>query len=119
MTCFAPFVSIGLACLLWAPASGADEAPPHKIEGQAGKLTIGVGRFDFQHAGKTIPVWYFLPEKARANTPVLIVMHGVHRSASRYRDDWTPLAQKYGFLLVVPEFSEAAFPGSAGYAQGG
>jgi poly(3-hydroxybutyrate) depolymerase len=119
VTCFASFVSIGLACLLGARLCGADEGTRHKTEGQTAKLAAGAGRFDFQQANKTVPVWYYLPQNARADTPVLIVMHGVHRSARRHRDDWTPLAQKYGFLLVVPEFSEAAFPGSAGYAQGG
>ena len=40
MSCFAPFVSIGFACLLWASAVGADEAPPHKTEDHAGKLAM-------------------------------------------------------------------------------
>lgn len=64
-------------------------------------------------------MWYYLPEQAQPDTPVLFVMHGVKRDANRYRDEWQPHAQKHGFIIVAPEFSEAAFPGSAGYNYGG
>jgi poly(3-hydroxybutyrate) depolymerase len=77
---------------------------------QAAPLTPGAGRFEVAHAGKTIPVWYFLPDTVRADTPILIVMHGVNRDADRYRDEWLPHARKYGFILATPEFSKAAFP---------
>ena len=84
----------------------------------AAPLAPGAGRFEVQHDGRTIPVWYFLPEAARADAPVLVVMHGVNRDADRYRDEWLPHARRYGFVLVAPEFSEAAFPGDAGYTLG-
>ncbi|MGC3969793.1 MAG: CapA family protein [Pirellulales bacterium] len=70
------------------------------------------------HAGKSIPVWYFAPEEAAADAPVLIVMHGVNRDADRYRNEWLPHARKYGLLLLVPEFSNAAFPGELHYNLG-
>ncbi len=82
-------------------------------------LSPGSGRFEFQRVGKTVPVWYFLPESARPDTPILIVMHGVKRNADRYRDDWVPHAKKYGFILVAPEFSRGAFPQDADYSVGG
>ena len=41
------------------------------LAAQAAKLTPGSGRFEVAHAGKTIPVWYFLPEDARIDAPVL------------------------------------------------
>jgi poly(3-hydroxybutyrate) depolymerase len=97
---------------LWGQSPATPAAP--KID----PLKPGAGRFDFPWANKPIPVWYYLPENSRPDTPVAIVMHGVHRDAKRYRDDWTVLSQKYHFILVVPEFSEADFPGSVGYAQG-
>jgi hypothetical protein len=46
-------------------------------------------------------------------------MHGVNRDADRYRDDWVPHARRHGFILVVPEFSQRAFPGDDGYNFGG
>lgn len=88
-------------------------------EAQSPKLTPGSGRFEIQHDGRTLPVWYFLPEQVRPDSPVLIVMHGVNRDADRYRDEWLPHARKYGFILAAPEFSEKAFPGSEGYTLEG
>ncbi len=87
-------------------------------QSQAAQLAPGAGRFEVSHDGRTIPVWYFLPENVRADAPVLIVMHGVNRDADRYRDEWTPHAKKYGFILVAPEFSKEAFPGDDGYTLG-
>ncbi|MBA4017464.1 MAG: hypothetical protein C0483_09850 [Pirellula sp.] len=85
---------------------------------QAANLAPGAGRHEVRHAGKTIPVWYFVPEDAGNDAPVLIVMHGVNRDADRYRDEWIPYARKYRFLLLVPEFSKQAFPGEDRYNSG-
>ncbi len=82
-------------------------------------LAAGPGRFDFQREGKTVPVWYYIPSEAGPDAPILIVMHGVNRDADRYRNEWTPYAQKYGFILIAPEFSKEAFPGDDGYNFGG
>lgn len=84
----------------------------------AAQLEEGAGRFVVEHRHKKLPVWYYLPKAATADTPVVIVMHGVNRDADRYRDDWLPHARKHGFILVAPEFSKAAFPGDEGYALG-
>lgn len=78
----------------------------------------GRGLFEFQQAGKTVPVWYFLPTPVKPDLPVLFVMHGVKRDAERYREDWIPHAEKAGFVLVVPEFSRAEFPKDADYSLG-
>ncbi len=80
------------------------------------KLEPGAGRFEIQHDGRTLPVWYFLSEKTTPDTPILIVMHGVNRDADRYRNEWMPHAKKHGFILAAPEFSEKAFPGTEGYS---
>jgi len=82
-------------------------------------LPAGDGTFTFDGwAGAPIRVWYHLPETVRPETPVLFVMHGVNRDADRYRDQWSALADQHGLVLVVPEFDEAHFPGSAGYNLG-
>lgn len=86
---------------------------------QAATMTPGAGRFEFKHAGKTVPIWYYLPEKAGPDAPILFVMHGVNRDADRYRNEWQPHAQKFGFVLVAPEFSRAEFPGDDAYNFGG
>ena len=86
--------------------------------GGAGRLPAGPGRFEVAWGGLTIPVWYYLPERARPDIPVLIVMHGVNRDADRYRNEWQPHAEKYGLLLLVPEFSKQNFPAEENYNQG-
>jgi hypothetical protein len=48
----------------------------------------------------------------------VFVMHGVNRDADRYRDEWADLARSYGFIVIVPEFSQQDFPGSRGYNTG-
>ncbi|WP_417316844.1 alpha/beta hydrolase [Emcibacter sp.] len=82
-------------------------------------LSPDSNRFIFKGwGGPAIPVWYTLPENYNADTPIVIVMHGVKRDADRYLSEWTPLAREYGFILLVPEFSKQDFPGAAGYNLG-
>ncbi len=88
------------------------------IHAQSVEMNPGAGRFEFEQAGKTMPVWYYLPSDTNPDTPVLFVMHGVKRDAERYRNEWLPHAQERGFILVTPEFSERNFPGSVGYNTG-
>ncbi len=98
--------------LFTSAAAFAAGSPPAVLRSGAGKLNFAQGQ-------KTLPVWYYLPKSATPDAPILFVMHGVGRNAERYRDDWQPLAQKYKFILLVPEFSVAAFPGADAYAYGG
>jgi poly(3-hydroxybutyrate) depolymerase len=82
-------------------------------------LDAGLGRFVFSGwDGPPLPVWFQLPETVSSATPVVIVMHGVNRDASRYRDEWSGLARAKGFIVIVPEFGNADFPGSLGYNTG-
>ncbi len=74
-------------------------------------------RFD-GWSGPPLQVWLALPEAVTADTPVLFVMHGVNRDASRYRDEWSALARSAGFIAVVPEFDAASFPGARSYNLG-
>ena len=102
-------VSILGLFLLALPAS-AQESP----------ITLGEGRFfySYTHYKKPIPVWYSYPPSLDRNSAVFIVMHGNSRTAKGYRDAWTKHAHKYGFLLIVPEFSKKDFPGSRSYHLG-
>lgn len=79
----------------------------------------GSGRFVFDRwAGSPLPVWYQLPGAVTPYTAVVIVMHGVNRDADRYRDEWAGLARDHGFIVIVPEFSRADFPGADSYNTG-
>jgi poly(3-hydroxybutyrate) depolymerase len=53
-----------------------------------------------------------------AATPIVFVMHGHGRDPDRYLREWTPLADANRFILVVPEFDNARFPGSRSYNHG-
>lgn len=89
-----------------------------KMTVYAEEWKAGAGRIEFQRSGKTVPVWYYLPEATTTETPILIVMHGVNRDADRYRDEWTPHAQKQHFIVIAPEFTVREFPGNDNYSLG-
>jgi poly(3-hydroxybutyrate) depolymerase len=90
--------------MLGAVSAAAAEAPP--------------ATFAFTQAGHHVTVRYFVPPEATPQTPVVFVMHGVGRKAETYFTDWLPYAKARQFLLVVPEFSKAEFPGEEGYIYG-
>lgn len=82
-------------------------------------LTAGDGRFRFSAwDGPALTVWYHAPATVTAVTPIVFVMHGQARNGDEYRDQWADLAQQYGFLLLVPTFSNADFPGFESYNYG-
>jgi poly(3-hydroxybutyrate) depolymerase len=63
-------------------------------------------------------VWTYRPADLTANDRIVFVLHGVKRNADVYRDNWIEYAKTHRFLLVVPEMTEAQFPGDAGYNFG-
>lgn len=90
---------------------------------QAQDLAVGSGRYErTETVGATAErqaVYYHRPTAWTPAGRIVVVMHGVNRDADRYRDEWRPLADQHGFLLIVPEFSTAKFPGDAWYNFGG
>ena len=88
------------------------------------ELPTGPGRLELAEPSGArpelpLPVWLYRATAWHPGGPVLAVMHGLGRNADHYRDDWAPLAEQHGLLLVVPEFSEAKYPGVAWYNYGG
>lgn len=63
-------------------------------------------------------LWYTRPDELKANTPVVMVMHGGRRDADVYRDFWGAYANEYDVLIVAPEISEKDFPTGWGYQVG-
>jgi poly(3-hydroxybutyrate) depolymerase len=79
----------------------------------------GVQRFVFADwAGPALPIWYYRPEGAAADAPLLFVFHGVRRDADRYIGEWLDVAAREKVIIVVPEFASDAFPGARGYNHG-
>lgn len=66
---------------------------------------------------RPLRVWYWAPADL-ADAKVLFVMHGQSRAAESYRDSWVDEARDAHALLVVPEFSDALYPGSDAYNLG-
>jgi poly(3-hydroxybutyrate) depolymerase len=88
-----------------------------------GALPAGSGMFDVPLAkvganDDPMRVFVYRPTRWTSGDRILIVMHGKERDADRYRDEWAPHADKHNLLLVVPEFSEAKFPGAGPYNFG-
>ena len=69
------------------------------------------------YAGKTVDIYYHIPSGDIKTMPVQIVMHGMERNGDKYRDDWKSLADKYGFIVLAPQFSLEDFSEQA-YQQG-
>lgn len=78
----------------------------------------GKGSFAFEFGGHKMTVWNYQPAGATADSPVVFVIHGVGRNAEEYLQDWIGLADQKKFLLVVPEFSKAEFPGEEAFNSG-
>lgn len=80
------------------------------------------GSFEFNGyaplADRPLRVWYDAPAGDLSTTKVIVVMHGQGRTGESYRDSWLTEARRAGALLIVPEFSDALYPGSDAYNLG-
>ena len=56
---------------------------------------------------------FYRPARFDHEAPILFVMHGTKRNAADYRDTWIPAADRYGCLLLCPEFPRERFPSTA------
>jgi len=85
-------------------------------------IPTGAGTFTLRYERRETPVdmrvWTWRPEAWRPDGPVLFVMHGFQRNADGYRDAWAPHAERYGALVVAPEFSRDDFPTPREYEVG-
>jgi poly(3-hydroxybutyrate) depolymerase len=104
-------VLAGVLALVAAwPAAAATAIPPGKW---SFLFTDAKGRAD-----RPMRVYTYRPRQCDEKCPIQFVLHGQGRTASNYRDYWELAADRYGFLVVVPEFSKAHWPGGAGYNRG-
>jgi poly(3-hydroxybutyrate) depolymerase len=99
---------LGLAALFigWAlPVSAATPVPSGKW---SFVFTDRKGRAD-----RPMRVYTYRPRQCDTTCPIQFVMHGASRTASNYRDYWELLADRYGFLVIAPEFSARDWPGKS------
>jgi poly(3-hydroxybutyrate) depolymerase len=83
-----------LACALAAPG---EPIPPGN-----GQRTLSV-------AGTAIEVYSYKPERYDGG-PLLVTLHGLNRNADGYLAYTTPLADRYGLLVIAPRFDRERFP---------
>ena len=68
--------------------------------------TVDLGE---HHDDKSIRIFTHVPAAANM-AHVVFVLHGVLRNADKYLESWQAHAERYGFVLVCPEFTEEQFP---------
>jgi len=92
---------------------------PHLLEQKNGKTQF---IYKVPNSYKSIKVWTYIPQNLSIDeakkAPVVFVSHGVLRNGWNYREQWINHADRYGFALVVPEFSSTQFPNSSSYNFG-
>ena len=99
-----------LSVLLSAAPAVAEKCP---------SIPVGSSQMRFSNwAGPALPVFLYRPQQQSGEPRVVFVMHGVYRDGDRYRDEWRQLADAHNLLIVVPNFSQADFPGSDAYNLG-
>ena len=88
----------------------------------ASQTPVGKSAFELQQRvgtqAKPMRVHLYRPRQWTVKDRILFVMHGRQRDGARYRDQWIAEADRYDFLIVVPEFDESNFPGTASYNWG-
>ncbi|MBL0143163.1 MAG: hypothetical protein IPP91_13930 [Betaproteobacteria bacterium] len=67
---------------------------------------------------RPLRVYTYRPRQCDSTCPIQFVLHGMSRHASNYRDYWELAADRYGFVVIAPEFAEKYWPGSAAYNLG-
>lgn len=108
--------------LALAPLAGAQEAAASDPQTTSdSRLATGRDSFVFSAwNGPDIPVWTYVPAGVdRRSAPIAFVMHGAKRDPERYREQWIEQANEGRYVIVAPEFSREAFPGSQNYNLGG
>ena len=60
----------------------------------------------------------YRPAQATADSPIVLVQHGVMRNGADYRDFWIPAAEAHGWVIIAPTFSDDQWPDVASYNNG-
>lgn len=68
--------------------------------------------------GRRVTALAYRPRLFSPDMPVVVVMHGISRDAWLYLKSWAEFADRFGFILLAPEFSRATWPGARAYNLG-
>lgn len=115
-------IFLGLFLATFFVSCDNNEAIPVTESQQNGDNLSGTGSFQFKEfapiQNNPITVFYHIPENSTSSSTVLIVFHGATRDARENRDALIAKANEKGIVLIVPEFSQASFPGGDAYNLG-
>jgi hypothetical protein len=67
-------------------------------------------------ADRPVKVYTYRPRQCDSNCPMVFVLAGVKRDASSYRQHWELAADRWGFIVIAPEF--LSWPKAAAYNLG-
>ncbi|MCC7250265.1 hydrolase [Hyphomicrobium sp.] len=116
-----------LAVVMAVIASGrvaAHATERHFDPGSGEAMPVGHGAFEVANVPRgPVTVYTYRPSSASSQSPIWVVMPGMRRDAHRhlafdYYDTWRPLADRYGAILLVPEFTAEKWPGPWTYNMG-
>jgi hypothetical protein len=88
------------------------------------RMPVGHGAFEVAGVPRgPVTIFTYRPPSASSDSPIWVVMPGTRREAHRhlafdYYDTWQPLADQYGAILLVPEFTAEKWPGAWTYNMG-
>jgi hypothetical protein len=109
-----------LACCMTTTALATET----RFDPGSEKMPVGDGAFEVVNLSRgPLTVYTYRPASASSNSPIWVVMPGARRNAYRtlafdYYDTWQPLAEQYGAILLVPDFTAEKWPGAWTYNVG-
>lgn len=116
-------VAVAIA-MISAGCVAARATEQHFDPGSGERMPVGHGVFEVANVPRgPVTVYTYRPSSATSQSPVWVVMPGTRRDAYRhlafdYYDTWAPLADRYGAVLLVPEFTSEKWPGPWTYNMG-
>ena len=85
-------------------------------------LRVGRHAADYRHrtepGTRSIVLNTYRPAHATAQSPIVLVQHGVMRNGDDYRDFWMPAADEHGLVIIAPTFSNEQWPDVVSYNNG-
>ncbi|MDH4981002.1 hydrolase [Hyphomicrobium sp. D-2] len=121
LRCGAVFTLLVAGLLCAAPAAHATET---WFDPSQQKMPSGDGVFEVDSVSRgPVTIYTYRPQSASSASPIWVVMPGTRRDEHRhlafdYYDTWRPLADQYGAILLVPEFTAEKWPGAWTYNMG-
>lgn len=87
-----------------------------------GPIEAGSGQSLFSdpaiESERKINVHYYCPQRINKSSPIVFILHGFDRAAAYFRDCWIDHAERFGLIVMAPEFDATSFPEAAHYNYG-